>query len=169
MFALLMLDFETQFESQAAAIMAAAGITATITKIRSASNVPTLDVAYKFEVGSALASAHGKTPNGKYHHNIYDGTLEITLFANRDDDANPASSVYAQFALLRRQIAAAFLEGLWPFNTVSPGLPYLDTQSGWVRPAGRRAGLSEDKEQDLCVMAFHVRFGIPAACWPTAS
>ena len=163
-----LMDFETQFEAQTAVILDATGISAAITQIRAASNVPTLDIAYQFEIGQAL-NHFSPTPSGKYLHDMFDGVLTITVFANRDDDANPNLATYEQFASLRRQIAAAFVEGTWPFNTVGAGLAYLDTRSFFMRPTARRAGQADEKMQDLVVMSWHVRFGIAKSSWPTAS
>ncbi len=159
-----LLDFETQFEDKTAAILAAAGITAAITKARAVANVPTLDIAIRFETGAALEH-WGRTPSGKAHYDIFNGTLEITLFADRDENADSTSAVYAQFQLLLGKISAALLEGLNPFN----GLDWLDVSSGFLRPTGRNVGISEDKLQDLCTMTWAVRFGIIKAAWPTAS
>jgi hypothetical protein len=159
-----LLDFETQFEDKAAAILAAAGITAAITKARSTANVPTLDIAIRFDVGEAL-NHWGITPGGKAHYDMFNGKLEITLFADRDANADSADVNYAQFQLLRGKIAAAFLEGLNPFG----GMDWLDVSSFFVRPLGRNAGLGESKLQDLCTMTWAVRFGIIKAAWPSAS
>lgn len=159
-----LLDFETQIEDATHAILTAAGITAAITQARAAVNVPTLDIAIRFETGEAL-NHWGRTPSGKPHYDIFNGRLEITLFADRDENADSTSAVYQQFQILRGKIAAALLEGLYPFS----GLAWLDVKSGFLRPLGRNAGLSESKLQDLCTMSWAMRFGIIKAAWPTAS
>lgn len=159
-----LLDFETQFEDETAIILASAGITAAITKARAVANVPTLDLAVRFETGAAIEH-WGRTPGGKNHYDIFNGVLEITLFADRDENADATSDVYAQFQTLRGKVSAALLEGLNPFS----GLDWLDVSSGFLRPTGRNAGISENKLQDLCTMTWAVRFGIIKAAWPTAS
>ncbi len=159
-----LLDFETQFEDETAEIFTTAGISAAITQARSTAEVPTLDIAIRFEVGEAIQH-WGRTPSGKAHYDIFNGRLEVTLFADRDANADSANANYAQFQLLRGKIAAALLEGLYPFS----GLDWLDVKSGFLRPLGRNAGLGESKLQDISTMSWAVRFGIIKAAWPTSS
>ena len=159
-----LLDFETQIEDETSAILTAAGISAAITQARSTANVPTLDIAIRFETGEAL-NHWGRTPSGKAHYDIFNGRLEITLFADRDANADSSGANYQQFQTLRGKISAALLEGLYPFS----GLDWLDVKSGFLRPTGRNAGISEGKLQDLCTMTWAMRFGIIKAAWPTAS
>ena len=159
-----LLDFETQIETAAASVLAAAGVTAAITKARAATNNPSLELAIRFETGAAI-NHWCRTPSGKNHYDMFDGVLEITISADRDANADSTSAVYQQFEFLRGTIAAAFLEGVYPFS----GLAWLDVKSFHLRPVGRNAGISESRMQDLSTMTWSLRFGIIKAAWPTSS
>lgn len=161
-------DFEGSFETAAQTILVASGIAAFIDM--QTLKLPPRNTGVLFDVGAATddltqirkpVAWPAETPP-PMEFTIYDGTLELAVEVERDDNAPNIASVATFMAEVRGKIRNTFMQTCFPFDGVN--LPYYRVSR--IKPMGTSTGYDRALNRDFCRLRFGVRWAILPDAWP---
>lgn len=163
-----LLDFESQFETAAQAILADAGIYAVISQQNE--KTPGIFTGVGFDTGPALDQltflplASGQTPPPYQEYFRYTGSLELEVAVPRDSVRQPTEDGVDSFlGQVRGLIRGTFLRAIWPFDDTN--LPYLRVSD--IRPNGTTTGFDQPQNRDTVLLRFLITFAIQPTAWPS--
>lgn len=163
-------DFETQLEDAVSGIITAGlagtipAITCEVSVTRSSTTNNTPRVGINCSPGSPLGhwTAQGQA-NPKQVPDMFNATLAIEISTTRPIDNALTDPLHGVIRGLCRYYLSA---GAKVFNGTN--LPYLQVLD--MQPASSSSGVPEaNKEQDMTVLLYAVKFAINPSAWPATS
>lgn len=160
-----LLDFESQFESAAQAILASSGINAFISQHEA--KLPPIATGISFDVGSAfdeltILPLGGQTVQQQQDFFRYQGSLTVEVSVSRDTSPDPANGAASFLGQVRALVRAAFMQSQWPFQ--DSNLPWLRVSQ--IRPDGTTSGFQQVRNVDIVSLRFAVDYAIQPSAWP---
>lgn len=147
-------DFETNFETAAQTILDDSGITAHIRGSEDEIDRGNA-VLVEFQENNAIPD-HKVEYQGKYYHDIYTGTLSITVQICRPDDPGEIGETTTRFRYVRRKLREIFRQAEFPFTSNNlPCYTVLD-----ILPAGTANTIDADTVSDVCTVQFALVFAL---------
>ena len=144
-------DFETAMEAAVVAALTAAGITAHSQRDSADRKTPRVEVQFS----SGAVTGHMAMPGRTQIYDQFSGTLRLTVVTDRAKNEASHSVFISKIRSKLYQPAKVFTEANLPFYDI------LDVQD-----QGLQIGVDPERNLDVTVNIYSIRFGINSEAWP---